>query len=78
MVVLFKIGNLPFGLVSASSFSVEELYICWLNIIVYIGAIVVTARRIKDISETSPLPCWPFTLTLYTLTFAGRIWSQIL
>ena len=33
---------------ASSSFSVEELYICWLNIIDYIGTIVVTARRIKD------------------------------
>ena len=39
---------------------------------------MVTARRIKDNSETSPLPCWPFTVTPYTLTFVGRIWSQIL
>ena len=39
---------------------------------------MVTARRIKDISKTSPLSCWPFTLTPYTLTFACRIWSQVL
>ena len=39
---------------------------------------MVTASRIKDISETYPLPRWPFTLKPYTLTFAGRIWSQIL
>ena len=29
---------------------------------------MVTARRIKDNSETSPLPCWPFTVTPYTLS----------
>ena len=39
---------------------------------------MVTARRIKVIPKISPLPCWPFTLTPYTLTFACRIWSQIL
>ena len=78
MVAILKIRNFLFLLVRASSFSVEDLYICSLNIVVYTDAIVVTARRIQDISETSPLPYWPFTLTPYTLTFAGRILSQIL
>ena len=50
MVVIFKIWNLFvfIGSTWAASFSVEELHVCLLNIIFYIGAIMATARRIKD------------------------------
>ena len=50
MAVTFEIRNLLFFTDSTwdSSFPVEELYIYWLNMNIYIGVIVVTVRKIKD------------------------------